>query len=430
MFDVKEKPKLVQRALLVHVYTDKRREDLAESMLEELAELVSTLGIPVLDRFAVRCPKLHAKLLVGTGKAEEIKEHAVALNIDCIVFDNELSPAQQRNWESLTNITTLDRQEIILDIFAQRASTREAKLQVELARLEYTLPRLARHWSHLGRQGGSGPAAKGEGEKQIEIDRRLIRRRIDRLKKELAEVVQNRGTQRKERRRVPIPQAAIVGYTNAGKSSLLKALTGAEILVADQLFATLDPTTRRVELPNGAPLLLTDTVGFVRNLPHRLVESFKATLEEAVLSEFLIHVLDASHPEVEAFHTTTLEVLEELGVDQKRMITLFNKIDLIPPKSGRLQQLRLAFPDAMFCSIHRGDGLPELKAKMASLVSDRMVAVHLHLPHRESGLLSLMHEHGRVDEETYDYEHIVVRGLLPVRLHAKVAAFEVQPEAG
>jgi len=427
MFDVKEKPKLVQRALLVHVYTDKRQLKRAESMLEELGELVSTLGIPVVDDCVVRCPKLHAKLLVGTGKADELKEHAIALKCDCIVFDNELTPAQQRNWEKLTDITTLDRQEIILDIFAQRASTREAKLQVELARLEYTLPRLARHWTHLGRQGGSGPAAKGEGEKQIEIDRRLIRGRIDRLKKELAEVVQNRGTQRKERRRVPIPQAAIVGYTNAGKSSLLKALTGADIFVADQLFATLDPTTRRVELPNGAPLLLTDTVGFVRDLPHRLVESFKATLEEAVLSEFLIHVLDASHPEVEAFHATTLEVLDELGADQKKMITLFNKMDLMKPESGRLQQLRLAFPGAMFCSVHTGQGLPELKARMASFVSDRMVQVHLHLPHRESGLLSLMHEHGRVDEEVYEYEHVVVRGLLPVRLQAKVAAYEQTP---
>jgi len=424
MFDVKEKPKMVERALLVHVYTDKRLELRAESMLEELSELVSTLGIPVIDGCVVRCPTLHAKLLVGTGKADELKEHAIALDCDCIVFDNELSPAQQRNWEKLTEITTLDRQEVILDIFAKRASTREAKLQVELARLEYTLPRLTRHWSHLGRQGGSGPAAKGEGEKQIELDRRMIRTRITRLKKELAEVVQNRGTQRKERRRVPIPQAAIVGYTNAGKSSLLKALTGADIFVADQLFATLDPTTRRVELPNGAPLLLTDTVGFVRNLPHRLVESFKATLEEAVLSEFLIHVLDASSPEVDAFHATTLQVLDELGADQKRMITLFNKTDLISPESGRLQQLRLAFPDAMFCSVHTGEGLTELKARMASFVSDRMVQVHLHLPHRESGLLSLMHEHGRVDEEVYEYEHIMVRGLMPVRLHAKVAAFQ------
>lgn len=423
MFDVKEKPRLVQRALLLRVYNDKRNESVAEAMLEELGELVDTLGIPVLDSLALRCPKMQAKLLLGTGKAEEVKTHAKALDIDCIVFDNELTPAQQRNWESLTDITTLDRQEIILDIFAQRASTKEAQLQVELARMEYTLPRLARHWSHLGRQGGSGPAAKGEGEKQIEIDRRLIRRRIDRLKQELEEVRQNRRTQRKERRRVPIPQAAIVGYTNAGKSSLLRAMTGAEVLVADKLFATLDPTTRRVELPNGAPLLLTDTVGFVRNLPHRLVEAFKATLEEAVLAEFLVHVLDASHPEVGAFAQTTLAVLKELGAEEKKIITLFNKVDLIE-NPGKLTPLRNAYPHAIFGSIHTGEGMEMLLARMAAMVADRMVNVTLRLPHREAGLLNLFHQHGRVDEEIYEYDYISVRGLLPARLRERVAPYE------
>ena len=228
-----------------------------------------------------------------------------------IVFDNELSPGQQRKWEELSGMAVIDREEVILDIFGARARTREARLQVELARMEYSLPRLARAWSHLSRQQGLG--GKGEGESQLETDRRLVRRRIDQVKGELEEVRSQRATQRKQRERVPLPHAAIVGYTNAGKSSLLKKLTGADVFIEDKLFATLDPTTRRIELPGGQPLLLTDTVGFVRKLPHRLVESFKATLEEATLADFLVHLLDATQPEIFAFHRTTMEVLAELG---------------------------------------------------------------------------------------------------------------------
>src|ERR1700674_5618309 len=328
MFDIKERPKQVQRALLIGVFKDGEQKEESESLLAELDALVDTLEIPVIDRLLVKVQARNARYFVGSGKAEEIAEHAKQLEVDVIVFDNGLSPAQQRNWEALSGMAVIDRQEVILDIFAKRAQTREARLQVDLARMEYSLPRLTRAWSHLSRQGG-GLGGKGEGETQLETDRRLIRKQIDRLKSDLELVRLRRATQRKQRQRLPLPSAAIVGYTNVGKSALLKKLTGAHVLVEDKLFATLDTTTRRVMLPSGQSLLLTDTVGFIRNLPHRLIEAFKATLEEAVLSDFLIHVLDASHPRVFDFYQTTMRVLGELGADAKRMITVLNKIDLV-----------------------------------------------------------------------------------------------------
>lgn len=425
MFDVKDKPRVVERTCLVRVYTDRRKEAEAHDLIDELEELVSTLKLPVLDKIVIRVPKYQASLLVGSGKAEELKTHVLANKYDCIIFDNELSPAQQRNWEALTDITTIDRQEIILDIFASRAATKEAKLQVELARMEYIVPRLKRHWTHLSRQGGAGPAAKGEGEKQIEIDRRLVRAKIDTLKRDLNEVRKTRANQRKERLRTPVPTAAIVGYTNAGKSSLLRSLTGADILVADKLFATLDPTTRKVRLPNGAPLLLTDTVGFVRNLPHRLVEAFKATLEEAVLANFLVHVLDAGHPQVEAFHKTTLAVLGELGAADKKILTVFNKIDTLPDAST-LATLRNGHPDAIFMSVLTGEGQDVLMARMADLLADTMVMVHLHLPHSEGRMVSLIHEHGRVCASKYEDDYISVQAMVPTRMHAKFLPFVLE----
>ena len=317
MFDIKEKPKQVERALLIAVYKDAEQREECESLLEELDSLVDTLDIPVIDRLLVKVQERNPRYFVGTGKAEEIFERAKELEIDVIIFDNGLSPAQQRNWEALTGMAVIDREEVILEIFARRARTKEARLQVDLARMEYSLPRLTRAWGHLSRQGG-GLGGKGEGETQLETDRRLVRAQIDHLKSDLKLVRLRRATQRKQRERLPLPSAAIVGYTNVGKSALLNKLTGAQVLVEDKLFATLDTTTRRVILPSGQSLLLTDTVGFVRNLPHRLIEAFKATLEEAVLSDFLIHVLDASHPRVFDFYQTTIRVLGELGADEKR----------------------------------------------------------------------------------------------------------------
>ena len=358
MFEIKEKPKQVEKALLIGVYKDAEQKEESASLLSELESLVETLEIPVVECLLVRVQARNPRYLVGSGKAEEIGEQAKQLSVDVIIFDNGLSPAQQRNWEALTGVAVIDREEVILDIFARRAQTKEARLQVDLARMEYSLPRLTRAWGHLSRQGG-GLGGKGEGETQLETDRRLVRAQIDRLKSDLELVRLRRATQRKQRERLPLPSAAIVGYTNVGKSALLNRLTGARALVADKLFATLDTTTRRVVLPSGQSLLLTDTVGFVRNLPHRLIEAFKATLEEAVLSDFLIHVLDASHPRVFDFYQTTMRVLVELGADAKRMITVLNKVDLVKDEAT-LHTLRLHFPEGVFVSVRYGDGLKEL----------------------------------------------------------------------
>jgi GTP-binding protein HflX len=426
MFEIKEKPKQAERALLVSVYKGAAQKEESESLLVELNSLVDTLGIPVLDSLLVRVQEPNPRYFVGSGKAEEIFEHAKQLEADVIVFDNELSPAQQRNWEAMTGLAVIDREEVILDIFAQRAQTKEARLQVDLARMEYSLPRLTRAWRHLGRQGG-GLGGKGEGETQLETDRRLIRTHIDRLKEDLELVRLRRATQRKQRERLPLPNAAIVGYTNVGKSALLKKLTGAQVLVENKLFATLDTTTRRVDLPSGQGLLLTDTVGFVRNLPHRLIEAFKATLEEAVLSDFLIHVLDASHPRVYDFHQTTIRVLGELGADAKKMITVLNKVDLIADEST-LHALRLHFPDGAFVSVRSGEGLKELRHRMADLLADRVSKVELALPFSRTDLLSLLHRTSHVLSASYENSHVIVVASVSPKVYARVEPFLIRRE--
>src|ERR1700684_761667 len=424
MFDIKERPKQVERALLVGVYKDADQKEESQSLLAELDSLVDTLEIPVIDRLLVKVQARNPRYYVGSGKAEEIAERAKQLGIDVIVFDNGLSPAQQRNWEKLTGLAVIDREEVILDIFGRRAQTKEARLQVDLARMEYSLPRLTRAWSHLSRQGG-GLGGKGEGETQLESDRRLVRAQIDRLKSDLELVRLRRATQRKQRQRLPLPGAAIVGYTNVGKSALLKKLTGAQVLVEDKLFATLDTTTRRVPLPSGQSLLLTDTVGFVRNLPHRLIEAFKATLEEAVLSDFLIHVLDASHPRVFDFYQTTMGVLGELGADEKRMITVLNKMDLVKDEST-VHALRLHFPDAVFVSVRSGEGLKELLHRMADLLADRVSRVELALPLDRTDLLSLLHRTSLVIDVTYQDSHVSVVALVSSKVYARVEPFIVR----
>jgi len=426
MFEIKQKPKQAERALLVSVYKGAAQKEESESLLVELNSLVDTLGIPVLDSLLVRVQEPNPRYFVGSGKAEEIFEHAQQLEADVIVFDNELSPAQQRNWEAMTGLAVIDREEVILDIFAQRAQTKEARLQVDLARMEYSLPRLTRAWRHLGRQGG-GLGGKGEGETQLETDRRLIRTHIDRLKEDLELVRLRRATQRKQRERLPLPNAAIVGYTNVGKSALLKKLTGAQVLVENKLFATLDTTTRRVDLPSGQGLLLTDTVGFVRNLPHRLIEAFKATLEEAVLSDFLIHVLDASHPRVYDFYQTTIRVLGELGADAKKMITVLNKVDLIADEST-LHALRLHFPDGAFVSVRSGEGLKELRHRMADLLADRVSKVELALPLSRTDLLSLLHRTSHVLSARYENSHVIVVASVSPKVYARVEPFLIRRE--
>lgn len=421
MIDVQEKPRMVERAFLLSVYRKGESPAEAADLLEELQELVKTLGIGIVGSAVVEVREWKARLLIGTGKAEELLEEMNALEADCLVIDNELSPAQQRNWETFAKRTCIDRQEVILDIFGSRAQTREAKLQVELARMEYNLPRLKKAWGHLGRQsgggggGGAGAAQKGEGEQQIELDRRMVRDRISALKQDLKAVRANRATQRKERNRMPLPHAAVVGYTNAGKSSLLRALSGSEVYVANKLFATLDTTTRRITLPNGRPLLVTDTVGFVRNLPHGLVDAFKATLEEAVLADFLIHVLDVTALQVEAFYDTTLRVLAELGADQKRMLTVFNKMDLLSDPARKISLMR-RHPDAVFISTRSREGLDVLCERLCDELADQVCQMYLQLPHTRGDLIALLHEQAKVNACTYEDDAVYLDATVPKRL--------------
>ena len=423
MVAIHEKPKNVTRALLVSAWWKPQTAEEGRSLLDELAELADTLGLTVADRVLVRIDRPQASYLVGTGKAQELVTQARALECDVLVFDNELTPGQQRKFEELSGLAVIDREEVILDIFNARARTKEARLQVELARMEYSLPRLARAWGHLSRQQGIG--GKGEGESQLETDRRLVRKRIDILKAELAAVRSQRATQRKQRERLPVPHAAIVGYTNAGKSSLLKKLTGADVYVENKLFATLDATTRRVELPGGQGLLLTDTVGFVRKLPTRLIEAFKSTLEEAILADFLVHVLDASSPEVFNFHRTTMEVLAELGAGDKRIITVFNKVDLLAHDPHALNPLRRHFPDALFVSTRTGEGLDDLLARMADQLAGRSERVELLLPLDRADLLSSLHRQGQVLSTEYEDAGVRVHAVVPLKALASVEPYRV-----
>jgi GTPase len=421
MFEISEKPKMVVSALLISAYLKKEEQEEAQSLLEELEELVDTLGIPVKGKMLVHVRDYHAKLLIGTGKAEEIVAKAKELGCDVVVFDNELSPAQQRNWETLSSLAVIDRQEVILDIFGKRARTREARLQVELARLEYSLPRLTRAWGHLGKMGG-GIGGKGEGETQLEVDRRLTRKDIDKLKEELVEVKRQRATQRKERQRVPMPCLAIVGYTNAGKSSLLRKLTDAKVLVEDKLFATLDTTTRKLVLPSKQSVLLTDTVGFVRKLPHRLVESFNATLEESVVSDFLIHLLDGSDPEVVKYYNTTINVLSELGAQDKQMVTVFNKIDRITDKADILS-LKNHYPGALFISALTGEGLEDLLHRMDELISDRAERVDLCIPLENQDMVARLYREASVLSCDYQDDGVKVTALIPKLVLEKYQIF-------
>lgn len=428
MSDSNASPKRPTRALLVGAFVDPADRDEATSLLDELAELVTTLGVPIGDRMLVNHREMQARYLVGSGKAAEISQRAEELGLDLIVFDNELSPSQQRNWETLAGCPVIDRQEVILDIFARRAQTREARLQIELARAEYSLPRLTRAWGHLVRQGG-GIGSRGEGETQLEQDKRRLRGQIDRLRRELKQVSAARATQRKDRQRTPVPNAAIVGYTNAGKSSLLRKLTGADVFIEDKLFATLDTTTRRIDLPNKQPLLLTDTVGFVRRLPHRLVEAFNATLEESVLADFLIHVLDASQPAVLEFYQTTVRVLEELGSHDKQTLVVFNKIDKVEDPAV-LAHLRRHFPDALFVSVHTGEGINALVERIGEWVADAASTREMRLPVTAGAELARLHREAQVHEIEYLDDQVRVVATLPRRLRETLAEFLIdQPDA-
>jgi GTPase len=421
----KDNRKLVERAILIGVFEGRDGNAEAREHLDELEELSSNLNIPVIKKLTVRLKHPQPKFLIGSGKAEEILDLIKEMKADCLIFDNDLLPSQQRNWERLTKICVIDRQEVILDIFAQRASTREAVLQVHLARMRYSLPRLTRAWTHLSRQKGGNKGTRGEGEKQIEVDRRLVQQRINLLQKELKVVRRHRDTQRKGRDRHNMPHAAIVGYTNAGKSSLLNHLTGATVLAEDKLFATLDPTTRKLELPDKQSILLTDTVGFIRKLPHSLVEAFKSTLEEAVLADFLLLILDISSGHIEEHWETTLSVLRELGADDKRIVTVFNKMDLQndPVVLARVKSL---FPDAIFISSMDGQGIEELLQVVMRMTNRNVNVMQLKIPPQRHDIAALAHAKTQILESEYDdIGNLLLTAVVPQIMSSKFTDFAV-----
>ncbi|HUJ44687.1 MAG TPA: GTPase HflX [Opitutaceae bacterium] len=423
MAELFDRNKRILTAFLVGVQTPSMPPGEGAELLGELRELVENLGLAVAGRVLVRLRRATPAFLLGRGQVGALIAEAKAAGADVIVVDETLSPAQQRNWEEESGFAVIDRQEVILEVFADRAHTREAMLQVELARQEYFLPRLTRAWTHLSRQRGRG-ALGGEGETQLEQDRRAVRARIAHLRSDLAAVRQRRGVQRRRRLRVPVSTCAIVGYTNAGKSCLLNRLTGARVLVENRLFATLDPTTRQLALPNNQKVLVTDTVGFIRRLPHGLVEAFKATLEEVVFADFLIHVLDVTNPNVARHHVTTLGVLAELGADRKTILTVFNKIDIADPVT--LESVHLRAPDAFYLSAKTGAGLDALREHCASLIAREFGATELLVPPDRYDVIARLYEVGHIHAQELRDDGIHLQGRFPAAQAAVFAPFVVR----
>jgi GTP-binding protein HflX len=411
-----------EKVFLVGVEIKSRDGADVSELLAELAELAQTAGAEVAGQGIQKLEAPAPATFIGKGKAAEFSDFCRSHGVDTVIFDDELSPAQSRNLEKIFNCKILDRTSLILDIFAQRARTREGKLQIELAQLQHLLPRLTRFWGHLSRQAGGIGMRGGEGESQLEADRRKVQERIDTISRDLDLVRRRRATQRAGRQRSQWPLASIVGYTNAGKSTLLNALTGADVLAKDILFATLDPTTRRLKLPTNQNVLLTDTVGFIRKLPHGLVEAFKATLEEVVQADLLLHVVDISHPQAWEQIEAVNSVLAEIGAAGKPAIMVFNKMDCAA-NGGHLTQLKEKFPHAVEISAKTGQGVPHLLAEIGTQLRPKREFLKLRIPHEYADVIARLHQVGQVVERRYNGKSAKFKARIPTHLHAEFARF-------
>lgn len=409
-----ETEKAKEKLLLVGISV--QDGDDAEDSIEELAGLVETAGAQAVGAVIQKRERMHPATYIGKGKAEELKGLIWETQADGIVCDDELTPAQLRNLTDLIGVKVMDRTLVILDIFAMRASTNEGKIQVELAQLRYRASRLSGFGKSMSRLGG-GIGTRGPGEKKLEMDRRLIGSRISQLKKELSEVARHREITRGQRIKNRIPVAAIVGYTNAGKSTLLNTLTDAEVLEEDMLFATLDPTTRLLSLSGKQQILLTDTVGFIRKLPHHLIEAFKSTLEEAKYADFIIHVVDVSNPQADKQIHIVYETLRKLGVEDKKIVTLLNKQDQ-KTEEGPLHDCYADYTIPV--SAKYGTGLGEVKRVLEELLREEHVLIERMVPYGQAGALQLIRKSGELLEERYEADGIFIRAYVPVETYGKI----------
>lgn len=409
-----ENEQMEEKVILIGV--SEQEGDDAEDSLAELAELVKTAGAVVVGTLIQKRENIHPGTYVGTGKVDEIAQLLAATGATGIVCDDELSPAQMKNLESILATKVMDRTLIILDIFAARATTSEGKIQVELAQLKYRLSRLSGLGKSMSRLGG-GIGTRGPGEKKLEMDRRLINDRIAQLNRELKEVVKHRDITRAKREKNDVPVVAIVGYTNAGKSTLLNHLTDAEVLEEDKLFATLDPTTRVLELDGHQQILLTDTVGFIRKLPHHLIEAFKSTLEEAKYADYIFHVVDASNPQMDKQMHIVYETLDRLGVKNKKIVTLFNKMDQRTDDEP-LQDFRA--DHILMISAARNEGLNEIKELLQEMLREDKVYVERVVPYAQAGMIQLVREKGELVSEEYVPEGIAIKAYVPMEVYGKL----------
>jgi GTPase len=426
MIEWQEEKERAELAHLVGAYEKKDEERRSRAQLDELWRLCETLSLNVASESFIKIHDTTSAYYLGTGKAQEIVDEAKAEGASIIVFDCELSPMQQRNWEKLSGLKVIDRQELILNIFKSRAQTKEAELQVELARLVYSLPRLSHAYVDLNRQKGGRYGTKGSGEKKLELDKREVMDRIRDLRDAIAEVAKTRNVQRQRQERVEKRKVSLVGYTNAGKSSLLNALTMAESLVEDKLFATLDPMTKRLRLPSGGEALLTDTVGFISNLPHSLIDAFRSTLEEATRCDVLLHVLDASDPDVASQYSTTRKVLNEIGGDDKDVIIVLNKSDLAE-ESGAMRFLLGVYPGAIAVSAKTGQGIDELLLAIQDRLSKEDSALSYILPADRQDMVPYAYQNGEVLSVEYlDDGSVRLRARLGER-HAAYYAPYLEP---